>query len=309
MAATSKAWLGRGVAMALMLAPATAKAQDVRDQIRAQAAGALALLGAATVPNEAASTLSFSGGTETGGARFRGSQFGGGFNPDGSPLYLEGFLGWNSYDPVLLFDKDMVQGEAPTNWRSAALTAGVGWDFPIGAGMVFRPILDVAVGNITVDTPGDGPLEDVTSFLDDGVMATGLGGALMIEGNWMLRNDWEVDATLRHSHMWLQTTNGPLSAFGSAEAITSSAWARLRVPTPWQALRRPMRAVTEVAFASYTGDQAEILDTTWLAQIGIGAEIDLREAKLPWIDAGRLMLRYTRGDQVDGVSFGISADF
>lgn len=297
------------LAAVLGLLPGLAAAQDARDQIRAQAAGALAMLGLASVPNEAASTLSFSGGGESGGAGFRGSQFGGGFNPDGGPLYLEGFLGWNAYDPTFLFSRNGEKVQASGDWQSAALTAGVGWNFPIGAGMVLRPILDVAVGNITTDTAGDGPVEDVMSFLDDGVTATGLGGALMVEGNWMLQNDWEVDATLRHSHMWLQTTEGPMSDFGSAEAITSSAWARLRVPTPWQALRRPLRGVGEVAFASYAGDQAEVMGTTWLAQVGIGAEVDLRAAKLPKITAGRLMLRYTRGEEADGLSFGISADF
>ena len=298
-----------GLAALMALGPGMALAEDPRDQIAAQAAGALAMLGLASVPNEAASTLSFSGGGESGGANFRGSQFGGGFNPDGGPLYLEGFIGWNAYDPVFLFQKDGQTVEADSNWQSAALTAGAGWDFPIGAGMVLRPILDVAVGNITADTPGDGPVEDVVSFLDDGMTATGLGGALMVEGNWMLQNDWEVDATLRHSHMWLQTTEGPMSDFGSAEAITSSAWARLRVPTPWQALNRPLRGVGELAFASYAGDQAEVMGTTWLAQVGLGAEIDLRAAKLPKITAGRLMLRYTRGEEADGLSFGISADF
>lgn len=288
---------------------ATAGPDGVRDQIEAQAAGALAMLGLASVPNEAASTLSFSAGGESGGAGFRGSQFGGGGNPDGGPLYLEGFLGWNAYDPVFLFARGGETVEAGGDWQSAALTAGVGWDFPIGAGMVFRPILDVALGNITADTPGDGPVEDVVSFLDGGVTATGLGGALMVEGNWMLPGDWEVDATLRHSHMWLQTTDGPMSDFGSAEAITSSAWTRLRVPTPWQALRRPVRGVGELAFASYAGDQAEVMGTTWLAQVGLGAEIDLRAAKLPRITAARLLLRYTRGEEADGFSFGVSADF
>lgn len=299
--------------LALLPGSGAAEPDNVRRQIEAQAAGALAVLGLATVPNEAASTLSFSGGFASGtsgsGGAFRGSQFGGGFNPDGGPLYLEGFLGWNAYDPVRLFGTEGGGVDAGSDWQSAALTAGVGWDFPIGAGMVLRPILDVAIGNITADTPDDGPLEDVASFLDGGVTATGLGGALMIEGNWMLQRDWEVDATLRHSHMWLQTTDGPMSDFGSAEAITSSAWARLRVPTPWSALRRPMRAVGEAAFAGFGGDQAEVLGTTWLAQVGLGAEIDLREAKLPRITAARLMLRYTRGDHADGVSFGVSADF
>lgn len=304
---TARLALRTGMAALLVLAGGAARAEpDAGRQIRAQAAGALAVLGMATVPNEAASTLSFSAGGESGGAGFRGSQFGGGFNPGDGPLYVESFLGWNSYRPGRLFPG---QDGSDATWQSAALTAGLGWDFPIGHGMVFRPILDLALGNITVGQPGDGPLEDVASFLGDGVTAAGLGGALMVEGDWSLGPDRDLNASLRHSRMWLQATGSDSSRLGTAEAITSSAWARLRLPTPWSALRRPLRAVGEVALASYAGDQAEVLDTNWLAQVGLGAEIDLAAAKLPRVTAARVMLRYTRGDHADGVSLGFSLDF
>lgn len=300
-------------ALLALAAPAPAQPRsdpDTEALIEAQAAGALAMLGMTAVPNGAGSTLSFSGGSASGpGADFRATQLGGGFHPGEGPLYVEVYLGWNAFDPAIL-DHDAAPDSARLNWQSAALTGGIGWDFPIAPGLVARPILDVALGTVTPEqNADDGPLGDLGSWLDGGLRAAGIGGALMLEGNWTVFGDWELDGTLRHSRMWLRPTGGDNDVVGEAQAITTSAWGRLRAPMPWQAFGRPLRSVSEVGLASLTGDQADALQTDWVLQLGVGAELDLGQTDLPLLSAARLMLRYTKAEQADGLAFGVSVDF
>ena len=142
----------------------------------------LGLLGYNVVPDVTASSLSISrGGQEDTGLQT--TQFGLGFTVDPDfPLYLEGFLGYSRYDPRFIFSEGQKKSFLPTRWNNFSGTVGVGWDFPIIEGLVFRPILNASLGHVETDVSLLGRLLELKydselAFLQRGRMnAYGLGG-------------------------------------------------------------------------------------------------------------------------------------
>lgn len=285
--------------------------------IEKRASGALAIFGLAAVPSETASTLFLDTGQEgDNGTDFRAGQFGGGFTwSDEFPLYLEGYVGWNRYDPVFLFSNGTEQRRTQAKWNSFALSGAVGWDFKLSENLVLRPMGLISVGTVASDFVLGGAfignkLDKDVAFLRDGnLTAGGLGGALALAYNERWDNDWEVDLTLRHTQLYLKPIGGDKDVTASAEAITTALWSRVRVPTGYKAFDRPVRAVGEFSVGYYGGDQREIFNTPWLAQVGFGGEIDVSKTGLPWVTTARAMLRYTKGENVEGFSFGLAVSF
>jgi len=286
-------------------------------QIESRASGALTLLGLAAVPSETASTLFLDTGQEgSTGTDFKAGQFGGGFTwSETFPLYLEGYLGWNRYDPVFVFSDGTSQRKTRAKWNSFAASGAIGWDFKLSENVVLRPLGLVALGVVASDITVGGlflgnQLGKEVDFLKDGSLtAGGLGGALALAYNERWENDWEVDVTVRHTRMYLEPIAGDKDVVARAEAITTGLWSRLRVPTGYRAFGRPVRAVSEFSLGHYGGDQEEIFNTPWLAQVGFGGEIDVSETKIPWVTTGRIMFRYTQGENVEGFSIGLAVSF
>lgn len=285
--------------------------------IEERASGALALLGLAAVPSETASTLFLDTGQEgSTGTDFKAGQFGGGFTwSEDFPLYLEGYVGWNRYDPVFAFSDGAEQRKTEAKWNSFALSGAVGWDFKLSEHLVLRPMGIVALGTVASDATLGGLIvgnklgKDVAFLKDGSLTAGGLGGALALAYNERWENDWEVDVTLRHTRLYLQPIAGDKDVVASAQAFTTGMWSRLRVPTGYKAFQRPVRAVGEFSLGYYGGDQQEIFNTPWLAQIGFGGEIDVSKTKIPWVTTSRIMLRYTRGENLEGFSVGLAVSF
>ena len=63
------------------------------------------------------------------------------------PLYLEGTIALNRYNPT--FTESSVN--IPMYWNSITGTGGVGWDFPITNELRFRPIAKVMLGHLESD--------------------------------------------------------------------------------------------------------------------------------------------------------------
>jgi hypothetical protein len=246
--------------------------------IERRAAGALTLLGLAAVPSETASTLFLDTGQEgSSGIDFTAAQLGGGFTwSDDFPLYLEGYVGWNRYDPVFVFSDGTEQRATEAKWNSFALSGAVGWDFDLGENTVLRPMGLLALGAVASDVTlgglflGDRLGKDVDFLKDGSLTAGGYGGALALAYNERWENDWEVDVTLRHTRLYLEPIGGDKDVVGSAQSFTTGLWSRLRVPTGYKAFDRPVRGVGEFAVGYYGGDQREIFNTPWLAQVGLG---------------------------------------
>ncbi len=286
--------------------------------VREHADAALAVLGFAAVPSETASALFLNSGEGTGDAYdFQAAQLGGGFMwSEDFRLYLEGYIGWNRYDPVLLVTEGAEQSKLVTKWTGAAATGGIGWSFPLTEDLDLRPMVHVTLGRVQSDSSVVAQYvsrrlgaDDVDFLSDGGITAGGLGGSLTLQYKRRWENDYEADLTLRYTRIHLETIAGNRDLDASAVAETAGLWSRLRVPTGTRAFDRPVRTVAEFSASWMPGDQGEALRSTWLAQVGFGAEIDLEETPVPWITTTRLVGRYTRGDRLEGWSLGLAASF
>ena len=98
-----------------------------------------------------------------------------------------------------------------------ALTGGVGWDFPIAQDLVFRPIFNFALGQVTSDLRLARFVFETSTgaeidFLDQGHHNSyGLGGSLMLDYE-MVRPDQEIDVELRYTAIRLQSFGGTSEA-------------------------------------------------------------------------------------------------
>lgn len=306
-----------GLALTLLQVPVSAQSIDdiFGVTLRNNAEAALSVFGIAAVPSETASTLILQSDSSD-YSSFAATQLGAGFSvSDDFPLYLEGFLAFNRYDPVLLLTQGRAENALPLRWNTIAATGGVGWEFKVTDHFSVVPMVNVSLGRIQSDTSIGAQfianeLGLDTSFIrGGGLTAGGLGGSLSLIYNRRWESDYEVDFTLRHTHIHLRPIAGDKDIIASADGITTGFWSRLRIPTGWQLWDRPVRIVTEASGSYLPGDQGRALGTEWLVQAGAGGEIDFAETWVPWITTTRLVARYTLGERLTGFSVGIAASF
>ena len=280
--------------------------------------GVLGLLGYNVIPDVTASSLSISRGgqTDTG---LQTTQFGLGFTVDPDfPLYLEGFLGYSRYDPRFIFSEGEKKSIVPTRWNNVSGTVGVGWDFPIIEGLVFRPILNASLGHVETDASLIGRLLEMRfnrelAFLDRGRMnAYGLGGSLMLDLN-IQRPGYEIDLELRYTDIRLSTfgDTSPLDR-GESEAKTANIWGRVRWPMEAEMFGRPLRWVVDFSHSRFFGDQVA-LGFDHLTKVGGGIEMNVGRYELGVFDFNmqsiRIVARYLFGNNVSGASVGLAVSF
>ncbi|WP_428983391.1 hypothetical protein [Paraburkholderia diazotrophica] len=281
--------------------------------VKQHADAVLAIMTYTTVPDVTTSSLSINSGT-TGNPGFGQTQFGGGFTISKSfPLYMEGTLAYSRYDPTFIASDGATQREVPTRWNTFSGTVGLGWDLRITDELVFRPILNGTIGRVSSDLKvGQSVFNHVTDsnlqFLENGSLdAYGYGGSLMLDYEHY-RENYEIDAELRATDIYLRSFGGSDAVQGSAMAQQLSLWTRWRAPTGWRALDRPVRYVLELAYSHYFGDSAGVLGFNDLTSLGVGLELD--SSKYPIvITRTRALVRYVFGHNVHGVSFGLAVSF
>jgi len=280
--------------------------------------GVLGLLGYNVIPDVTASSLSISRGgqTDTG---LQTTQFGLGFTVDPDfPLYLEGFLGYSRYDPRFVFSEGAQKSVLPTRWNNVSGTVGVGWDFPIIEGLVFRPILNASLGHVETDVSLIGRLLELKfnrelAFLDRGRMnAYGLGGSLMLDLN-IQRPVYEVDLELRYTDIRLSTFGDTSTLVrGESEAKTANVWGRVRWPMDAEMFGRPLRWVVDFSHSRFFGDQVA-LGFDHLTKVGGGIEMNVGRYELGVWDFNmqtiRIVGRYLFGNNVSGASVGLAVSF
>lgn len=302
------------------MSPGAALAVDLEEllfgAVKRNAQGALAVYGISAVPSETASTLSFESGTGDDTVGFTASQLGGGFTiSDSFPVYAEGFIAFNRYDPVLLLSNGREESLLPLKWTTVAATGGLGWDFNLTDNLVLRPMAHFSLGRVQSDLSLGATFIaqelgfDVNFLSAGGLTVGGLGGSLGLEYNKRWENDYEVDFTLRHTHIRLEPIAGDKEIKTSADAITTAMWSRLRVPTGIDLWDRPVRGVAEFSASWLPGDQGTALNTSWLLQAGAGMEIDFSETWVPIITTARMVARYTYGETLQGFGIGLAASF
>ena len=280
--------------------------------------GVLGLLGYNVIPDVTASSLSISRGgqNDTG---LQTTQFGLGFTVDPDfPLYLEGFLGYSRYDPRFIFSEGAQKSVLPTRWNNVSGTIGVGWDFPIIEGLVFRPILNASLGHVETDVSLIGRLLELKfnrelAFLDRGRMnAYGLGGSLMLDLN-IQRPGYEVYLELRYTDIRLSTFGDTSSLVrGESEAKTANVWGRVRWPMDAEMFGRPLRWVVDFSHSRFFGDQVA-LGFDHLTKVGGGIEMNVGRYELGVWDFNmqtiRIVARYLFGNNVSGASIGLAVSF
>jgi hypothetical protein len=176
-----------------------------------------------------------------------------------------------------------------------------------------RPIFNFSLGHVATDSAIAGRLIEFRTdhkldFLDSGRLnAYGLGGAVVLDIE-RYREPYELDVELRYTNILLQSFGDTSSAAkGSVDAEMLSFWTRWRQPIfNLTALRKPLRYVLELSNTTYLGDQAGVLGFNYLTAIGGGFELDTSGINLIFTRV-RLMARYLVGENVMGVSGGISA--
>ncbi len=229
------------------------------------------------------------------------------------PLYLEGTIAVNRYNPNFTDGIGNTSVTIPVHWNSVTGTGGIGWDFPITDELRFRPIANVMLGHLESDLSiASRVIQNQKGvdlqFLNGGRMNSyGLGGSVMLDYENYKPNQ-EIDVELRYTNIPVQTFDTSTAVQGSADSQSLALWARSRIPTPITLLDRPLRAVFEIAHTEFLGDLRGALGFNSLSSVGTGIELD-RSASDPIFTRVRLVFRYQFGQNVHGTSIGLAASF
>jgi len=229
------------------------------------------------------------------------------------PLYLEGTLAVNRYNPTFTDGIANTSVTVPVHWNSITGTGGIGWDFPITNELRFRPIANVMLGHLESDLSiASRVIQNQRGvdlqFLNGGRMNSyGLGGSVMLDYE-NYKPDQEIDVELRYTNIPVQTFDTSTAVQGSADSQSLALWARSRIPTPITLLDRPLRAVFELAHTEFLGDLRGALGFNSLSSVGTGIELD-RSASDPIFTRIRVVFRYQFGQNVHGTSIGLAASF
>ena len=299
---------------ACALAPALALGQafePIGGNVQKRVNGVLALMGYMLTPDITTGSLAISNDA-TGNPDFAMTTLGGGFTVSkGSPLYLEGTLGYARYDPTFITSNGQVERSVAAKWDAYSATGGIGWDFPVTVGLVFRPIFNLSYGRVESNVSVSGQTETGAEldFLQNGQLnAYGIGGSLVLDYE-RYRPGNEIDVELRYTNIYLQSFGGTSTAVkGSADSQSVSLWARWRAPTGATMLERPLRYVLEFAHTTFIGDLDGVLGFNYLSSVGAGLELDSSAYGIS-VTRTRLMARYKVGENVRGWSVGLAVSF
>ena len=229
------------------------------------------------------------------------------------PLYLEGTIAVNRYNPTFTDGVGSTSVTVPVHWNGITGTGGIGWDFPFTDNLRIRPIANFMLGHVESDLSIAGRyIQNNTGadlqFLNKGRMnAYGAGGSLMLDYE-DYKPEREYDVELRYTNIAINTFDSSAAVQGSADSQSLGLWARARYPTPLSVLERPLRAVFELAHTEFLGQLRGALGFDSLSSVGTGVEID-RSASDPMFSRVRLVFRYQFGQNVRGTSIGLAASF
>jgi hypothetical protein len=299
---------------ACAFAPALALGQTfepVGGNVQKRVNGVLALMGYMLTPDVTTGSLAISNDA-TGNPDFAMTTLGGGYTVSKEfPLYLEGTLGYARYDPTFIASNGQVERSVAAKWDAYSATGGIGWDFSVTEGLVFRPIFNFSYGRVesNVSVTGQTQTGAELDFLQNGQLnAYGLGGSLVLDYQ-RYRPGNEIDLELRYTNIYLQSFGGTSTAVkGSADSQSVSLWARWRAPTGVTMLERPLRYVLEFAHTTFIGDLDGVLGFNYLSSVGAGLELDSSKYDIH-VTRTRLMARYKVGENVRGWSVGLAVSF
>lgn len=300
-----------GTALAQLVPPADWSL--IGSNVQKRANGVLALMGFQLTPDVTTGSLAISN-DPTSNPDFRQTSLGGGFTISKDfPLYLEGTAGYSRYDPTFVATGGEGERRIPVKWNSVSGTGGIGWDFPLTDELTLRPIFNFSLGRVASDSALAGLLLERRTgteleFLANGrLKAYGLGGSLMLDYQ-RYRTENEIDVELRYTNIQLRSYDSPTAVQGSADAQSVNLWTRWRAPTGLTALQRPVRYVLEYTHTTFFGDLDGVLGFNHLNTLGVGLELDSSAYDI-FVTRWRMVMRYTKGESVDGWSLGLAVSF
>lgn len=284
------------------------------DQIREQASATLALMSYMVIPDVTTSSLSIRN-ADTGNPSVAMTQLGGGFTwSKDVPLYMEGNAAFVRFDPRFLITDGAESRELPVRWNAASVNVGIGWDFPLAEDLVLRPILMLSYGRVVSDVRAgfwfaEYKTDSNLAFLDGGKLKEyGAGGSLMLDYERQ-RPERDLDLEVRYTRVDLHLRSDDIPDLkDTARAESLNIWGRVRTPTGFLLLDRPLRSVLELTHTEYLAGQTNLLGFSRLTSLGLGVEVDF-SAYDSFVSRGRLVGRYLRGQGVEGWSLGMAVSF
>jgi hypothetical protein len=283
------------------------------DDLQRKANAMMLIMGYSLTPDVTTGSLSITD-KSTNNPALQMISFGGGDRiSEQLPLYLEGTVAINRYDPSFNAGTADSPIMLPVRWNSITGTGGIGWDFNITKQLRFRPIFNLTLGHLESDASiFNRALEDRTSknldFLNRGRLNVyGAGGSLMLDYE-NYKPEREIDFEARFTYIPLHSFDSSAAVKGHSDSQSLSLWGRSRTPTSLRILDIPVRHVLEVAHTQFLGDMRGSLGFNSLTSVGTGIELDRRESD-PILTRIRLMFRFQFGQNVKGTSIGIAASF
>lgn len=300
-----------------MLTHGSASAQGfslVGADVQKRANGVLALMGYTLTPDVTTGSLSINDGTAD-NPDFSQTSLGGGFTMTKNfPVYLEGTVAYGRYDPTFVASDGQVERRIPVKWNALSATGGIGWDFALARELVLRPIFNFSYGRVTSDGAAaqtifeaGGGSSDLQFLRNGKLKARGLGGSVMLDYE-RFRPQGDIDVELRYTSIALRSFDSAQAVSGSASAESLALWSRFRAPTGMVLLERPLRYVLEYAYTRFYGDLDGALGFDQLHSIGAGLELDTSKYDIV-VTRARAVLRFKRGDNVEGYGLGLAVSF
>ncbi|MEI7530950.1 MAG: hypothetical protein WCK52_03375 [Betaproteobacteria bacterium] len=283
--------------------------------LQKRASAFLMIMGYSLTPDVTTGSLSMFDSASNTNPDLQMTSFGGGaVISDDFPLYLEGTLALNRYDPTFVASSgSSTNSPLPVKWNSISGTGGIGWDFPIAQHLRFRPMFNFTLGHVESDLSLAARYIDYKAgidldFLKNGRLNVyGLGGSLMLVYEDRLP-EREIDIELRYTNIQLNSFDSSVAVSGHSSSESLGLWARRRVPTSYTIFDKTIRNVYEFAHTEYLGDMRGALGFNNLSSLGTGLEIDTTDSGI-FFTRLRALLRYQFGANVRGWSVGFAASF
>jgi hypothetical protein len=284
----------------------------VDDYMQKRANAFLTVISYSLTPDVTTGSLSLSEGVTNNPSLSMTSLGGGGILSDDFPLYFEGTMALNRYNPTFITNSS-TPVTIPVRWNSISGTGGLGWDFKLNDQFKIRPIANVTLGHVESDLSiASRYLNQKTGysldFLENGRLnAFGVGGSLMLIYQ-DFHPEYENEVEIRYTNIQLSSFNSSRSVEGTADSQSLGLWSRRRVPTGLTVLDNTVRSVVEFAHTQYLGESRGALGFDYLSSVGAGVEIDLKNYGII-VQRARLMLRYQFAPDVYGYNVGIAVSF
>lgn len=280
--------------------------------LQSRANAFLTVISYSLTPDVTTGSLSLSEGALNNPSLWMTSLGGGGTMSENFPLYLEGTIALNRYNPTFV-STSSTPISIPVKWNSISGTGGIGWDFRLNEQFKLRPIFNVSLGHVESDLSIASRL--ITNktgysldFLDNGRLnAYGLGGSIVLDYE-DYRPDQENEFELRYTNIQLTSFDSSKSVEGHSESQSLGLWSRRRVPTGYTLLGSTVRSVLEFAHTQYLGESRGALGFNFLSSVGAGLELDIKDYDI-FFTRARLMIRYQFAPDITGYSIGVAASF